>query len=103
MSVAGPPCRASWAGKRPSEAQGRPGTPAASGFNLGGVMVEPTDRRIPRRQARARRPRVPTAPPILLLAGPGGEPGLSGESTAAELIALARAARQDAARRTETG
>lgn len=78
------------------------GRRAASAFNLGGVMVDSTDRRISRRQERARRDRVPTAPPILLLVGSGGAPGATGESTAAELIALARAARRDAGR-TEPG
>ncbi|WP_279604329.1 hypothetical protein [Methylobacterium sp. J-070] len=42
-------------------------------------------------------------PSVLRLAGPGGEPGANGEMTAAELIALARAARLDAAGRAEPG
>jgi hypothetical protein len=42
-------------------------------------------------------------PPALRLAGTGGEPGRDGELSAAELIALARVARQDAAGRAEPG
>ena len=66
-------------------------------------MVEPTDRSIPRRQGRARRGRIPATPPILLLVGPGGKPGVTAESTAAALIALARAARREAAGCAEPG
>ena len=76
---------------------------AAPDVNLGSVMVEPVDRRTNRRLARARRSPVRTVPSVLRLAGPGGEPGANGEMTAAELIALARAARLDAAGRAEPG
>jgi hypothetical protein len=65
-------------------------------------MVEPTDRRTSDRR-RARRKHVRTVPPALRLAGSGGEPGRDGELSAAELIALARAARQDAARPDAAG
>jgi hypothetical protein len=60
-------------------------------------MAEPTDRRPRRPRGRRRRDQIRTAPPILLLVGPGAEPGASGESSAAALIALARAARREAA------
>ncbi len=50
-----------------------------------------------RRKARAEAGRIRTVPPGLLLVGSG--PGSSGAPSAADLIALARAARRDEADR----
>jgi hypothetical protein len=62
-------------------------------------MPTATDRRIVCRTKRAGRPLIRTVPPGLLVLG--GDAGSSGGLTAADLIALARAARRDAADRDD--
>lgn len=65
-------------------------------------MADSGDRRSDRRHGR-KPDRIRTTPPGLMLIGGGSAPASNGELTAAELIALARAARREAADRAEPG
>ncbi|MGH1573649.1 hypothetical protein ACRAWG_27085 [Methylobacterium sp. P31] len=63
---------------------------------MGSLMADATDRKTAGRPGRGLPPPIRTVPPGLLLVGIGEGSASNGELTAAELIALARAARRDA-------